>query len=510
MFNKLKWFFSLTLFLICFVLLSWLFFVAVNFIFELISCKFVPWFPKERSLYTQWDYLKDFYYFLGFLDYSAVSLPEVVNLSLELEYLDKKFYDSVTLFSYIYVLILENLFQVLYAIFELKREKRDIILLEILKTIGIDFFELSSFFAYYADVIILDSENGLDKYFLNISSQGWFRDAWEIKGPQIEYLKALANKNFLSYDVMSTSFYKDESVLSFLKSFDDFYLKSQEWKIKKKDLNLYMTLHTKFEFQELKFDSLSRVVTNYDSFSLFYKLVMKSDRFFFDSFYLYFFLQDMGIMFRVNRIALMEIFSNSIIWGLFDYNRYPFDFAWDYNYYGIADSLFFRNNCFGSRTPEWKYSFNQAIPFDSIVNGRDIFLYNGHWINLAIFDDIDDKMISNDGVFEWTVNISEFKPEIWGEYYDNEFWKQDLVFRAQHGPEHSLEPITYDSNLIEEDYLEIKRRHAKLIKERTIKSTDNLRHKYLKAKGGWGVFADVDIEEDPLKGVTFIKSTEKE
>jgi hypothetical protein len=47
-----------------------------------------------------------------------------------------------------------------------------------------------------------------------------------------------------------------------------------------------------------------------------------------------------------------------------------------------------------------------------------------------------------------------------------------------------LEPITYDSNLIEEDYLEIKRRHAKLIKERTIKSADNLRHKYLKSRGG--------------------------
>ena len=224
---------------------------------------------------------------------------------------------------------------------------------------------------------------------------------------------------------------------------------------------------------------------------------------------MYFFLQDMGIMFRVNRIALMEIFGNTIIWGLLDYNRYPFDFAWDYNYYGISDFFFFNNNCFGSKNPKWKYSFNQSIPFNFIINQRDTFLYNGYWINLAIFDDIDDKMISNDGVFEWTVNISEFKPEIWGEYYDNEFWKQDLVFRAQHGPEHSLEPITYDSNLIEEDYLEIKRRHAKLIKERTIKSADNLRHKYLKSKGGWGVFADDDVEEDPLKGVVFIKTTDK-
>jgi len=509
MFRNLKWLFSFFLFLIIFTLLNWLLFSFINLVFELISCRFKPWFPKERPMLFERELLQDLYYFFGFFDYAAVCLPEFVNLGTELKNLDENFYNTVVFFSYIYAIIINDLFSILCQIFEFKFDNKDVMLPQILKSIGLDFFELNSFFAYYTDVIILDTEDGLDKYFLNISSQGWFRDAWEIKGPQIEYLKTLATKNYLTHDFMSTTLYQDESISSFLKSFDNLYLKRQEWNPKKRDLNSYMLLHNKFEFEEFKFDNLLRFTqSNLVNFSLFYKLVMNADRFFFDSLYLYFFFQENGVMFRVNRNALMEIFSSNIIWGLLDYNRYPFNFAWDYNYYGMMDFVFMRNNCFGLKSPELNHSFEKAIPFSLILNERDIFLYNNNWINLAIFDDLDDRMISNDGIFEWNVNISEFKPEIWGDYTDYEFWKQSLVFRAQHGPDHSLEPITYDSNLIEEDYLEIKRRQVRLIKERTIKSRDNMRHKYLKkGKSMFGVFTE-EVEEDPLKGVFFIKSSD--
>jgi hypothetical protein len=484
--------------MIFFVSLSYFIFEFVNLIFEIISCRFEPWFPKKKIPSIEWKFLKDFYYFLGFLDYASICLPEIVVECVELKDLDYEFYNAVSFFCCVYANIVENFFEVIPNLFLSSKCAESLSIVELLHIIGIDSFESFSYCGYYTDVILFnDNSNYLDKYFLNISTEGWFRDVWEIKGPQVEYLKALAFKVSLLHDPMSAQAYQNELNFFF----------SKNSKVDEKNLtHLYMSL---LNLQQVDNDVSKLTFKDYDdSYSLFYKLVMVTDRFFFDSFYLYFYLQDLNVMFRVNRLALVEIFNNNIIWGLVDSNRYPFNSFWDYNYYGIADSFFNDKN--KSLITSIKNNLKVIMPYYNIINQNDIFLYDKRWINLAIFEDIDDKIISNDGIFEWIGGISEFKPEVWGDYIDNEFWKQTLDFRAQEGTEYSLEPITYDNNLIEEDFLEMKKRHVRLVKAYFNKKKSRMRKKYLKDKSLVDIIfgEEYAVEDDPSL-IVFIPVGEK-
>jgi hypothetical protein len=146
-----------------------------------------------------------------------------------------------------------------------------------------------------------------------------------MKGPQIEYLKEVAKQAFISKEYMSSVTYQEANFQSILKIWFDLYSECKNLKFLSKDLYSIL-LHNKKYFLLNSNNGILQFQQNYDSFSLFYKLVMLSNRFFFDGFYLYFYFQDFNVMFRVNRFALVDIFHKNVVWGLVNQNCYPYNF----------------------------------------------------------------------------------------------------------------------------------------------------------------------------------------
>jgi hypothetical protein len=173
---KIKRIFILFLFFLFFVFFIKFFLVFVNFICDFFSC-LKPAFLKNND-YLKLNSLENFCYFFGFLDYSSVLLPEVIfEVGSNLNNGDIMSSKSVLFGSFCYNVMIVNFLKFFYIFVGSITGNHIISLEDLLKYIGIESFEINSLFAYYTDVIFLDNDLDLDRYFLNISAEGWFRDS---------------------------------------------------------------------------------------------------------------------------------------------------------------------------------------------------------------------------------------------------------------------------------------------------------------------------------------------
>lgn len=481
MFRRLRWFLNLFSFFLIFVFITYIILGFINLVFELITCQFPPWFPTIREgSELEWDYIKDLYYFLGFLDYAAISLPEVVSCDVKSE--DPLLYEVIFFLACIYSGIIENLDKIFYTILGFPISPNDIDINSLLALMDIhENFELKSLMANYTDVILIDSNDGLDKYFVNIKLNGWVRDSWEMKGPQVLYLKNLAKNSYLNSEYVTAFTTGSENFQSFYKTLDktfgsgdagilknlvsvlgdnsnviglknEFNDSSASLLRRQKELG-FLTGIDGYYYDNRILCEMDRLSRHYGSFSFFYKLVMHTDKFFFDSLYIYFYFEDLNVMFRIQRIALVDVFSQNIIWGLQDYHRYPVNFAWDYNYYGLVNDAYFNTSALrGQRIINWwSEHFNDFLPFAQILKGDDIFLTGTNWMdhNKSIFFESFYKESNIYNAFynenlEWISNLSDYKHARWNMDYDIDIYDIKGFNYVGASPELSLDTMCYN------------------------------------------------------------------
>jgi len=540
MFKKFWWFLSLILYLFFLLFISYFLFNLINLIFDLISCRFPPWFPRGREVSTNYDYLRDLYYFLGFLDYAAISLPEIISVDWKTS--DPLLFKTICHMAWIYSGLVNNFNDFIYTLIYGNTEYFDINF--VLKDLALnENYELNSLCANNMHIILMDPENSLDKYLFNFDiKEGSYQDIWEMNNIQVEYLKNLTRNSYVyseylytknsdelwNYKNIAISVEEETLLMNAYANFEETYggiidypsklsktfaqyLKNPIDKEKHFALheqlenitNISISIYLDFFFDKLiygvnladfskyligenralsyeynhfmdndlfKYIYKSSFIRHNDSFSLFYKLVMHTNRFFFDNLYIYFYIEKYNILIRINRFVLLDIFHKNIILGLSDFYKYPYSILWDYNYYELFNVLFgtpYKSDLgliFELKKPINHIKImNITNPFDFVFPEEDDFFLYGDFWNFLTNKDPMNKVI-NSNSFEWFVNFIEYRDETL--IYNEEFYKtHKTIFGSSCTPELTSDAYSFDETLKERDRRWRKKELKKLLIE---------------------------------------------
>jgi len=471
-------------FIIC--VLFVFFYICLGFlkvVFDLVDLKFPSWFPIIlNGSNLEWDYIKNLYYLLGFLDYAAISLPEIINCDYNEN--DNLLYEAIFFSGCIYTGIIDNIDKIFCTIIGLPIEvKYHNDILPLINYLNLhDEFELKSMLSSHIDVILLDSEFGLDKYFMNLKTYGWFKDSWEMKGPQLEYLDDLARSCYLNSESLTTK--TNVESLKFVQQnlehifgyralneeFGDTFSSHLKYKREFFDSGKFIV---RADWEELELRGLNEIIRfslHYDSFLFFYKLVLNSDRVFFDSFYIYFFFSDLNILVRVERLGFSQIFPKNLIWGLTDYYSYPFNIFWDYNIFGLFDEAFYLKYWKNFKGRVISSNGNDLLPFKFMTKTNDFFLSEikgRELLGYNLFEEYDEEaegyisvdsldlndyslinLVNNENL-EWYYNLCDYNNNRWGKklFYREDPFKIKKLVRVHGSPELTLDAFYYSDNI---------------------------------------------------------------